>query len=132
MRGTWQTEDSGSGAGTAILVVLAVALLAGPVLAAAAALVDALIMAALVVLAVLVVAAVGVVVFRVRRRRAVAAAGGRPWLAVGDPVAPLPGAAQDRTGPRALPPRQELHVHHHWHGVSAEQVAEVIRQEWKP
>ena len=34
--------------------------------------------------------------------------------------------ARGRPEPRALPPRQEVHVHHHWHGVTAEDVAAII------
>jgi hypothetical protein len=33
---------------------------------------------------------------------------------------------QGRAEPRALPARQEVHVHHHWHGVGAEDVAAVL------
>jgi hypothetical protein len=35
---------------------------------------------------------------------------------------------QDRPEPRPLPARQEIHVHHHWHGVTAEDVAVVLHQ----
>jgi hypothetical protein len=36
-------------------------------------------------------------------------------------------AVQDRTEPRALPARQEVHLH--FHGVTAEDVAEIIKRE---
>jgi hypothetical protein len=33
---------------------------------------------------------------------------------------------QDGPEPRALPARQEVHVHHHWHGVTAENFAAIL------
>jgi hypothetical protein len=36
---------------------------------------------------------------------------------------------QDGTEPRALPARQEIHVHHHWHGVSADEIAAILARQ---
>jgi hypothetical protein len=44
------------------------------------------------------------------------------WLA--------PAIVQDRTEPRVLPDRQEVHLH--FHGVTADEVAAIVEQHGKP
>lgn len=127
MKGTWQTDDS-SGLPTVVLVVFAavvVAAVAGPVLAALAALINALIMAALVILGVAAAATAGAVVYRVRHR----ASSAPPWrtqLPRSEWAPEHPRATQAFAQPRALPPPQQVNLH--FHGVSAEDIAEAIRQ----
>jgi hypothetical protein len=91
---------------------------AGPVLAAIGELVRALVI--IVVVVVLAVAATGTVVaLRLRRgppRLPPGAISGRPVQGV-----------QDRSQPRALLARQEVHLH--FHGVTAEDVAAIIARQ---
>jgi hypothetical protein len=44
-----------------------------------------------------------------------------PWRAIAAPMEP-------RELPRSRPPAIEQHVHHHWHGISPEQIANALRQ----
>jgi hypothetical protein len=121
VKGTWETTDSGGGGiGAALGVigaVLLVAAIAGPVVAAVAVLARLVV---IIVIAAVALAAIGggaAIVLRLRH---------------GPPRAPQPRvygsrsvhAMQDRPEPRALPARQELHLH--FHGVGAEDVAVII------
>jgi hypothetical protein len=132
MRGTWQTTDGGgSGLGVAVLVVLAVALLGPAVAAAVAELVHALIIIAIVLLGMGAAGLVAAVAFRLRQERMNKDARVRPAPPPWRPV-------QARREPRALSPTRpravgqaprEVHVHHHWHGVSGEEVAAIIQRQ---
>ena len=121
MKGTWETTDSGSGAGEAALLIGAAVLaaaIAAPLLAAVAELARAVVII-VIVAAVLAVAARGAAVaYRLRH---------------GQPRTLSPGiihsraattAVQGRSEPRALPARPELHLH--FHGVSAEDMAAIL------
>jgi len=124
MKGTWQTTGSGSGAATAALVIGAAVLaasIAGPVVAAVAEL------ARLVVIAVAVLGGLALlggavsVAYRLRQRRATPAR----------VVSVVPSTVVRPS--RALPaPRPELErhpeVHLHLHGMTAEDVAAILRQ----
>jgi hypothetical protein len=123
------THGSGgwSGLVAALLVILGAALVvkAGPVvLDAAAALLHLVLTAAAVLLAAAAVGLVAFTAYRVRRRRS---------LPVAARALPPPGqtrAAQPLPEPRsAIEPAPEVHIHHHWHGVDAEEVAAIIRQQ---
>jgi len=111
MKGTWQTTDEGGGGGAllVILAVIAAAAVAGPVIAALA-----------------VAGGVALVAARVHRWRA-----GGTTRAFPSPA--LPRAVQAPREPRQVasgqPPALEQHVHHHWHRVTAEDVAAIIRQQ---
>jgi hypothetical protein len=125
MKGTWQTTDGGgSGLAAALIVgaaVLAVAV-AGPVAAAVAELVRVvvIIVAAAVVLAL--AAGAAFVAYRVRQRQV-----------IGSGRVSQPRQVPWRTGRLVSAPRQQAidaprEVHLHFHGVDADDVAEVLRQ----
>jgi hypothetical protein len=127
MKGTWQTTDGG-GSGLAVPLAIGAAVLAaavaGPVAAAVGELLRAVVIIAAVAAALAVAAVAAAVALRLR--------GGYSRPRVLPPRvygSTSVHAVQGRPEPRALPPRQEVHVHHHWHGVSAEDVAAIIRQE---
>jgi hypothetical protein len=120
MKGTWQTDSSGSGGTIALIVGAAVlaAAVAGPVMAAAADLVRAVV---IIVIAAVALAAIGVAAAVALRLR--------HW-----PPRALPSRVygstsvhpvQDRPVPRALPARQP-EVHLHFHGVTAEDIATAL------
>ena len=95
--------------------------IARPVAAAAAVaeLVHTLLIIAAVLLGLAFVALVGFVAYRLRHRRNL------PGAARAIPPA---RAAQPLPEPRtALGQAPEVHVHHHWHGVDAEDVAAILR-----
>jgi len=116
VKGTWQT-NSGSGVAVPLAIGAAVlaAAIAGPVAAAVGELLRALVIIAMVVVA---VAATGVALaLRLRH--------GPPRALPRRVFGPASvHAAQDRTQPRALPARQEVHLH--FHGVTAEDVAAIL------
>jgi MFS family permease len=122
MQGTWRTTSSGSGLGTAILVIVvaALAVSAAPAVAGAAA---SLITAALWTVGIVAAAAVtggaAYAVYRWRHPR-------RELPLQAQATIVRPAAAQL---PPAAPPAIENHVHHHWHGVSAEEVAAILRRQ---
>ena len=118
MKGTWQT-DSGSGLAVPLAIgaaVLAV-LIAGPVAAAVAELARAVVV---IVVGVVVLAAIGgTVVVALRLRHGTPRA--LPSRVYGSTSV---HAVQDRTEPRALPARPEVHLH--FHRMTAEDVAAIL------
>jgi hypothetical protein len=106
-----------------ILIVLGAAAIAGPVLAAVGELVHILLIVAAVLAGVAAVGLVAFIAYRVRHRRS---------LPVAARVLPPPvraRAAQPLPEPRsALGQAPQVHVHHHWHGVDAEDVAAIIER----
>jgi hypothetical protein len=135
MRGTWQTTDGGGGGGlgVAVLVLLGAALavkLAGPVVAAVAELVQVLLITAVVILGLAAVALVAFVAYRVRLGRPKSAArviASPPGMARA--ARPLPAPQPTRALPEPQPAIErapEVHVHHHWHSVSAEDVEAIL------
>jgi hypothetical protein len=112
--------SGGGGLGTTVLVIVAAALAvkyAAPVAAAAISLVNVVLIAVAVVAGIGVITAAGVLVYRRRHPREL------PPVQVQATVLPKP---------HPLPPARqaiEQHVHHHWHGVTAEQVAAILRQQ---
>jgi hypothetical protein len=132
VRGTWQTDggSSGSGLGTVVLVIVAAALLGPAVVSAATAVAVAvaeLVRIVLITVAVLAgLGAAGLVALaavRVHRWRT----GGTTRVS-SLPAPPPWRAVQATTEPRRAieAPRQ---VHIHLHGVSAEDVAELVRRQ---
>ena len=125
------THGSGGGLGTAVLVVVGAALavkLAGPVLAAVAELARVILIVAGVILGVGAAGLVGLLAFRMRHRLAGAA---RVMPPNPGAVSPLHGVAR---AARPLPqPRPAIErapeVHLHLHGVTPEEVAEVMRRQ---
>ncbi len=117
--------SGGGGLGTAVLVIVGAALAvkyAAPVAAAAISLASIVLWAVAIVAG---LAAVGLVAFAIYRWR--------------HPRRELPLRAQAtviRAQPRKLPeePQRaiEQHIHHHWHGVSAEDIAAILarRRDW--
>ena len=138
MKGTWQTTDSGGGGGLGVVVLIIVgAALLGPAVAAAATAVAVavaeLVHIVLIIVGVLLgLAAAGLV--------ALAAVHAHRWRAGGTVQRSLPAPPWQRTvqgapSPRAVQPSRvqrpaiEQHVHHHWHGVTPEDVAAIIRRQ---
>jgi hypothetical protein len=123
MKGTWQTTDSG---GSGLMVPLAVGaavlavLIAGPVAAAVGAVAEALVITIAVLGGLAVLGGAAFVVYRLRH--------GQPRTLPPGVIhaRPVPPAVQGRSEPRALPARPEIHVHHHWHGVSAEGLSAIL------
>jgi hypothetical protein len=112
------THGGGFGLGDLLAgagVLLIVAALAGPVAAAVGALVHLLLVVAGILLA---VAAGGLVAYVLYRRR-------HPRPVPQREVTARQQARQLPPQPRAI----EQHVHHHWHGVTAEQVAAILRHQ---
>ena len=121
MRGTWQTTETG-GRGGLVLAVVVVALAVGS--GAASAAVSALVTIAIIVASVLGLAAVGGLAWLAYR--ACQGSAGRPVAAPA--VYQLPPAAPQRleaSQPLAIEPPREYHLH--IHGVSADELAAIIR-----
>jgi|RhiMetdeSRZDD1v2_1073273.scaffolds.fasta_scaffold166070_2 hypothetical protein len=130
MRGTWQTTDGGGGGEIvlALLAVLAVAAIAGPVVAAVGGVVHILFVTAAVLVGVAAAALVGFIAWRPYRWRHPSAARAAALPPGAAPAAkPLPEPQR-----AALERAPEVHVHHHWHGVSAEDVAAILRPRTGP
>lgn len=112
-----------------VLIVLGAALIAGPVLAAVAELVHIFLIIAVVLLVLGAAGLVAFIAYRVRHlRRSVTAA-----ARVIAPLAPRPARA---TRPLPEPQREALGqpggLHLHLHGVSAEDVAAILRARGQP
>jgi hypothetical protein len=124
-------HGGGSDLGTALLVLFVAALVvkaAAAVLGAAAELLHVFLIVAGVVVGTGAAGLVGLLIWRWRRSEAARAAGQLHGAA----VPPLHGearAAQPLPQPR---PAIEQHVHHHWHGVSAKDVAAILRRQDQP
>jgi hypothetical protein len=126
MKGTWQTTDSGGGgAGAAALVIgaaILAAAIAGPVVAAAVELVRLLFIAAAVILGLALAGGAAFVAYRVRQGRTSPVADVSlprqvPWRSA------EPLSASQR--PAIEAPRE---VHIHFHGVTAEDAAAIVRR----
>ena len=111
-----------------VIIILAFAV-AGPVAAAAVALLHLLLIVIEVLAGLAVAGVVALAAFHVHR-----------WRAGGTSQRPLPAppwqrAVQGTPAPRAVQaPREqrpaiEQHVHHHWHGISPEDVAAIIARQ---
>jgi hypothetical protein len=126
MCGTWQTTDGGGGSGllelvAAIVVIAVVVSAAGPVVAAVGELVHILLVTAAVLLGLAAVALVAYVAYRLRHKNAARAIASPPGMARA--ARPLPAPQRPAIGESAV------HIHHHWHGVDAEDVAAIIRSQ---
>jgi hypothetical protein len=123
-------SGGGSGLGAALLVILGAALFinAAPVvLGAAAELLHVFLIVAGVLVGTGAAGVVGLLTWRWRRKRLTAARAGH---ALQGTVPPLPGvtrAAQPLPKPRPVIERPAVHLH--FHGVNAEDVAAIIRQQ---
>jgi hypothetical protein len=119
----------GGGAGTAALVVGAAVLaaaVAGPVLAAAAELLRIVVITVAVVVGLALAAGIAAAALWLRRRHAI------PAAVVSQPR-PVPWRATEplsasRRSAAALPAPGRPEVHLHFHGVSAEDIVEALRQ----
>jgi hypothetical protein len=139
MKGTWQTTDSGGGGGglgIVVLIIIAAALL-GPAIGAAASAVAAavaeLVHIVLIIVAVLlglaaaaVAALVGVRAWRWHTAHSLPRAEPAPPPWRGTVTGPEPQQLADETPLAIEAPRQ---VHLHFHGVQAEDVAELARRQ---
>jgi uncharacterized membrane protein YebE (DUF533 family) len=129
MRGTWQTTDGGGGGllelVAAIVVIAVVVSAAGPVVAAVGELVHILLIAVAVTGGLAAVGLVAFTAYRVRRRRSLPTAA-RVLQPPGQARAAQPLPAPQRP---AIEPAPAVHIHHHWHGVDAEDVAAVLRRQ---
>lgn len=107
-----------------ILLIIGAIAVAGPVGAAVGALLHLLLIAVVVILSLAGVGLAAVIAYRVHRWRA----GGTTPVSL--PAPTVARAVQAPTQPRpAIERPQEVHVHHHWHGVDAEDVAEILRRQ---
>jgi hypothetical protein len=126
--------SGGSGLGTAVLVVIGAALavkLAGPVLDAAAELLRVLLIVAGVIVGVGAASLVGLIAWRWRSRKDAARAM-PPRTLVARAAPPLPQARRAAELPAAPQRETPGGLHLHFHGVSAEDVAAIIRQQDDP
>lgn len=130
MKGTWQTTDSGGG-GAGVVLVAGLMLLAASGAATAIAVTVVVILISVVVLTVLTVA--GLAAFLVYRARRGAGEPPEGGFAPRPVVYRLPGPERPAAAvpapkrPAIEAPARELHLH--FHGVDAEQVAEILRQQ---
>jgi hypothetical protein len=120
-----------SGLGTAVLALVGAAL-AVKVLPVVLDAVAELVRLVLIVVAVLagVAAAGGVAYIALRVRHRATEPARRVYRAA--PVAPPRVRALPEPRPAIEAPRPEVHVHHHWHGVDAADVAAIIREHGTP
>jgi hypothetical protein len=102
-----------------VLIIIGAIAVAGPVAAAAVELLHILLIAVVVILSLGAVGLAGVIAFRVHRWRA----GGTTRVSL-----PAPTVARAVQAPREPRPAIEQHVHHHWHGVSAAEIAAIIER----
>ena len=126
--------SGGSGIGTAVLVVIGAALavkLAGPVLDAAAELLRVLLIAAGVIVFVGAASLVGLIAWRWRSRKDAARAM-PPRTLVARAAPPLPKARPVHPLPAEFPRELPTEVHFHLHGVSAEEIAAILRRQDQP
>jgi apolipoprotein N-acyltransferase len=124
MRGTWQTTDSGGDGIGAILGVIGVIVLAaavaGPIVAAVTELVRLIVISVIVVVVLAVIGGAALVTLRLRH--------GPPRALPPHSLLSAPREQEVTTSqPRALPARQELHIH--FHGLSAEDVAAILARQ---
>ena len=127
MKGTWETtEGGGSGLPMVVAVIVAAALLGPAVAAAVAELVHIVLLIAAAMAALGAAGLAGLLAFRARRRLEDAARAEPPNLGA---VSPLHTARAAHQLPQPRPaieaPRQ---VHIHLHGVTPEDVAELVRR----
>jgi uncharacterized iron-regulated membrane protein len=112
----------GSGLGEVVLYLIAAVLLGPAVIGAALALLHALIIAAAICLGVAIPALTGFIVWQLRRRRE------PPWAVHQvTPAPPRPAQALPAPRRQAIEAPRQLHLH--FHGVGAEDVAAIIRQQ---
>jgi hypothetical protein len=126
VKGTWETTEGGGsgGLGMGVLVFLAVVLLGPAVAAAVAELLHLLVIVAVVLAAAAGVGLTAFVAWRLRHRRQAA-----PWRVERiTPAPPRPSPLRSEPRP-AIEAPQQVHIHHHWHGVDAAEVAELIRRQ---
>ena len=108
-----------------ILIIIGAIAVAGPVAAAAVELLHILLIAVVVILSLGAVGLAAVIAFRVHRWRA----GGTTRASLPAPTAAR--AVRAPTGPRpAIERPQEVHLH--LHGVSAEEIAAILRRQDQP
>ena len=122
--------SGGSGLGAALLVILGAALFinAAPVvLGAAAELLHVFLILAGVVVDTGAAGVVGLLTWRWRRKRLTAARAGHALQGAVHPLPAVARAAQPLPEPRPVIERPAVHLH--FHGVSAEDVAAIIRQQ---
>jgi uncharacterized membrane protein YraQ (UPF0718 family) len=127
MKGTWETtEGGGSGLGMVLVIIVAAALLGPAVAAAVAELLHLLVLVLVAVAALGAACLAGLLAFGARRRLEDAARAEPPNLGA---VSPLHTARAAHQLPQPRPaieaPRQ---VHIHLHGVTPEDVAELVRR----
>ena len=122
--------SGGNGLGTAVLVVLAAALavkLAGPVLTAVSELLQMVLIAAAVIVGVSAAGVMGLLTWQWHRRHTDAARAMPPNPGAVSPLHGVARAAPPLPGPplRAIECPQEVHLH--LHGITAEDVAAILR-----
>jgi hypothetical protein len=128
-------HGGGSGLGPVVLALLAVALLGPAVAAAAAELLHVLVIVAGVIVGVGAVCVAGLLAWRWRRPRLDAARTAPPSFAEAKAVRAAPPLPKVQRQP-GLPSHAQRElpggVHLHFHGVNAEDVAEILRAQDRP
>jgi hypothetical protein len=125
--------SGGSGLGEVLVIVLAVALLGPAIAAAVAELVHVLLIAAGVVVGVGAAGLVGLLTWRWRRTQADAARAMPPLpTKMARAAQPLPKAWPVHALPAESPRELPAEVHFHLHGVSAEEIAAILRRQDQP
>jgi hypothetical protein len=114
-----------------VLAVIAAALLLPTAAAGAVTLLHALAVIAITLAALAAVTGGAVVWWRLRHKAT------RPQLAARErqraiPASRAPWQAVQREQQQAIGPAAEVHVHHHWHGATAEDVAELLDRRRQP
>lgn len=136
MRGTWQTTDGGgSGIGTAILAVLAAAVVvkaAPAVLGAAAELLHAALIVVFMIAGTGAVGMVALLALKYRRARAAAAARTMPPLLSKVVRAAPPLSQERRAGELPAAPQGEPPGGLHFHGIPAEDIAAILARQTLP
>jgi uncharacterized membrane protein YebE (DUF533 family) len=107
-----------------IVIVLGAVAIAGAVLAAVGELVHILLIVVAVIGGLAAVGLVAFIAYRIRHRDTNA---DRAMHRI-TPAEPRPAKALPEPRP-AIEPAAEVHIHHHWHGVDAEDVAAIIRHQ---
>jgi hypothetical protein len=130
MKGTWETTDTGLGGLGLAAAVIAAAVVAVPVIDAVAAVAEVFVIAVAVLAALAIAGGAALVVYRIRRGPAPAP----PWRANYNRAAPLRPAARPSAGLPApqRPAIEQPAVHFHFHGVTAEEIAEALRRRESP
>jgi uncharacterized membrane protein YraQ (UPF0718 family) len=133
VKGTWETTEGGGGLGVVVLVIVATALLGPAVVAAVAELLRVLLIVAGVIVGVGAASLAGLLAWRWRRWHQDAARAMPPLpRKMARAAQPLPKAQPAHALPTGRQRELPGGLHLHFHGVSAEDVAAILRHQDQP